>query len=72
MKKNIPDILVGPTYMGVQKFEDSGVTLRVYARADELKRYSVLRAMNREMKILFDKNHIEIPFTQVVVHQAKD
>jgi small-conductance mechanosensitive channel len=48
------------------------MTLRLYARSDELKRYAVLRAMNREIKILFDKHKIEIPFPQVVVHTAKD
>jgi len=72
IKKRIPDILEGPYYFGVQKLGDSGVTLRIYARADELKRYSVLRALNREFKLLFDKNNIEIPFNQIVIHQAKE
>ncbi len=28
--------------------------------------------MNRELKLLFDENGIEIPYNQIVVHQAKD
>ncbi len=71
-KKNIPDIKEGPFYYGVQKLSDSGVTLRLYARSDELKRYGVMRAMNREIKILFDKHNIEIPFNQIVVHTPKE
>jgi len=72
IKKKIPEIIEGPYYYGVQKLGDSGITLRLYARSDELKRYAVMRAMNREIKILFDKHKIEIPFPQVVVHTAKD
>lgn len=72
MKKNIPDIIEGPYYYGIQKLADSGMTLRLYARSDELKRYGVMRAMNREIKILFDKYNIEIPFPQVVVHTAPE
>ncbi len=72
MRAKIPDIIEGPKYLGVQKLDDSGVTLRFFARTDELKRYGVMRAMNKEIKNLFDKHNIEIPFPQVVVHQAKD
>ncbi|MFA5235957.1 MAG: mechanosensitive ion channel family protein [Bacilli bacterium] len=72
VKKKIPDIIEGPRYLGVQKLGDSGMTIRIYARADELKRHSVLRAMNKEFKIILDKNNIEIPFNQIVVHQAKE
>jgi len=71
-KKKIPEIKEGPYYFGIQKLGDSGISLRLYARSEELKRYDVMRALNREIKILFDKNNIEIPFNQVVVHQAKE
>mgnify|MGYP001767813046 CR=1 FL=1 len=71
LKNRIPDIIEGPYYRGVQQLGESSITLRIYARADETKKYGVTRALNKEMKLLFDRNHIEIPFNQVVVHQAK-
>lgn len=70
--EKIPDILVGPRYLGVQKLDESGVVLRIYARTDELKKYQVTRDLNREIKLLFDANHITIPFNQLVVHYEND
>jgi moderate conductance mechanosensitive channel len=70
IKKQIPEIIEGPFYVGVQTLAESGVVLRVSAKTQETNRFKVTRALNREMKILFDKNQIEIPFPQVVVHQA--
>ena len=68
MKKAIPDILEGPFYKGVQTLGDSGVVLRLYAKADETKKFQVTRDMNRYVKILFDKEGVEIPFNQIVIN----
>ncbi len=67
----IPDIVDGPYYRGVQDLGNSAVVIRIYSRTHEKKRHQVVRDLNREMKLLFDKNQIEIPFQQVVIHQAK-
>ncbi|MCK9575945.1 MAG: mechanosensitive ion channel family protein, partial [Clostridia bacterium] len=64
IKEKIKDIEEGPYYRGVQSLADSGVVIRIYAKTQELKRYQVTRDLNREMKILFDENHIGIPFNQ--------
>lgn len=71
-KENIPDIVEGPFYRGVQSLGESGVVIRLYAKTEESKKYQVVRDMNREVKILFDQNHIEIPFTQIVLHYANN
>lgn len=68
MKKVIPDILEGPFYKGVQSLGESGVVLRLYAKADETKKFQVTRDMNRYVKILFDKEGVEIPFNQIVIN----
>ena len=34
--------------------------------------YQVQRDMNREIKVMFDNNDIEIPFNQLVVHMGED
>lgn len=70
--KNIPSILEGPFYTGVEELGNSAVVLRMLARCHELEKYKVTRLMNREFKLLFDRNHIEIPFPQLDVHQKKE
>ncbi|MBR5987497.1 MAG: mechanosensitive ion channel family protein [Clostridia bacterium] len=69
VKKAIPDIKEGPYYRGVSELGDSAVVIRFVAQCDEGARYQVERDMNRQFKLLFDKNNINIPFTQVVIHQ---
>ncbi|MFA6889904.1 MAG: mechanosensitive ion channel family protein [Bacilli bacterium] len=68
MKKAIPNLEEGPFYRGVQTLSDSAVVIRIYAKTEESKKYQAGRDMNRFMKILFDKNKIQIPFPQIVVH----
>lgn len=69
IKESIPDIVDGPYYKGVAALGASGVTLRFVAHCDENTKYQVERDLNRQLKLLFDANNINIPFTQVVVHQ---
>jgi len=68
MKVMIPDIIEGPFYKGVQSLGESSVVLRIYARTDETTKFQVTRELNKYMKVLFDKEGIEIPFNQLVVH----
>ena len=35
-------------------------------------RYPALRALTREVKLMFDRRGIEIPFNQIVVHNAQE
>lgn len=70
--KNIPAIKQGPFYTGVEELGNSSVVLRILARCEELEKYKVTRLMNRELKLLFDRNKIEIPFPQLDVHQKKE
>ena len=72
MKKNIPDILEGPFYIGVSDLGASGVTLAFIAQCQEQKRFQVERDMRRELKLIFDENDVGIPFNQVTINQPKD
>jgi small conductance mechanosensitive channel len=71
IKTKIPKIVEGPYYLGVQNLADSAVVLRVIALVNENDRFTVSRQLNREMKLLFDRNNIGIPFPQLVVHEGK-
>ncbi len=70
--KKIPEIVAGPKYDGVDQLGDSAVVVRVIAHCEEKDRIDVRRALNKELKILFDKNKIAIPFPQLVIHQVKE
>ncbi len=69
IKKNIPQIVEGPFYKGVDALGESSVDLLFMANCKEEDIYIVQRAMNRELKLLFDANNISIPFPQVVVNE---
>ena len=71
-REKIPAIVDGPFYKGVSELGESGVTLLFVAKCDEGDIYQVQRDMNREIKIMFDDNGIEIPFNQLVVHMGED
>ena len=74
IKERIPAIVEGPFYKGVTELADSSVNLLFVAKCKEDDIYQVQRDMNREIKILFDDNNINIPFPQVTVsyEQAND
>jgi small conductance mechanosensitive channel len=71
-KEKIPAIKEGPYYKGVSELGESGVTLLFVAKCQEDDIYKVQRDMNREIKVMFDNNDIEIPFNQLVVHMGED
>ena len=70
IKAAIPEIVNGPYYKGVNALGPSSVDLMFISDCDENDYFIVQRAMNRELKLLFDENGINIPYQQVVVHQA--
>ncbi|MBO4229894.1 MAG: mechanosensitive ion channel family protein [Clostridia bacterium] len=72
MKNAIPEIVEGPYYKGVDALSSSSVDLLFMAKCKEEDLYGVQRALNRELKILFDENGIRIPFPQVTVSQYED
>ena len=68
IKKKIPAIIAGPYYKGVTSLGDSSVNLRILAQCNESDRIQVTRDLNRAILLLFDRNHISIPYPQIVVN----
>lgn len=60
-----------PKYVGVQALDASAVVLRFSAKTTEENYFVATRRLNRAMKCLFDDKGIEIPYNQLVIHQAK-
>ncbi len=69
IKERIPAIVDGPYYKGVNSLSASSVDLLFVAKCKEEDIYQVQRDLNRELKIMFDDNNVNIPFPQVVVNQ---
>lgn len=67
IKEKIPAIVEGPFYKGVSELADSSVNLLFVAKCKETDIYQVQRDLNREIKIVFDDNNINIPFPQVTI-----
>ena len=67
IKEKIPAIVEGPYYKGVSELADSAVVLLFVAKCKENDIYQVQRDLNREIKIVFDDNNVNIPFPQVTV-----
>ncbi|MDE6666844.1 MAG: mechanosensitive ion channel family protein [Clostridia bacterium] len=66
----IEGVIGGVEYNGVNTLGASGVQLYFSAQCKESDKFSVQRALNGELKNMFDKNGINIPFNQIVVHNG--
>ncbi len=71
IKSNIPLAVEGPDYLGVDAFEDSAIMLKFTIKCKTLDYYKVKRALNRELKLMFDRNGIGIPFNQIVLSKRE-
>ena len=68
LNKEIEDLKGIINIDGVDELADSGVTYRLSVETEPLKNIAVQRRLLKEIKVEFDRNKIEIPFPQVVVH----
>lgn len=69
---DIADILETPVVAGVVGLDDSAVTLKVVAKCKVKTALGVEAELRRRIKNRFDKEGIEIPFPQQVVHLVKE
>lgn len=56
--------------IGITSFDSSSINFRIVAETVPTKQYDVERLILKEVKIRLDKEGIEIPFEQVVIHNA--
>ena len=61
-----------PTFSRVTNFGDSAIVVKIVGRTEPSKQWAVTGELRRRLKKAFDKNNIEIPFPQMVVHQTKE
>jgi len=68
LKAQVDYIVDGPKVMGIANLAESGVVLRIWAKAKNMSQWALEREMRRVVKEAFDREGIEIPFPQRVVH----
>ena len=65
-------IINPPQFLRVDKFADSAIVVKILGDTRTLKQWEITGELRKRLKIAFDKEGIEIPFPQRVIHQAKD
>ena len=68
----IPGLVKPPQYDGIESLGDSSVNLLISILVKNSMKYPAIRRLTREVKLLFDREGIEIPFNQLVLHNADD
>lgn len=54
--------------LGIQSLGENGITYRIVAPCKSMEQFGVERLLRKAIKQAFDKNHIVIPYSQVVIH----
>ncbi|HOS85198.1 MAG TPA: mechanosensitive ion channel family protein, partial [Bacteroidales bacterium] len=61
-------IISPPQFIRLDNFADSALILKINCDVQPLKQWEVSGEMRKRLKFAFDKEGIEIPFPQLVVH----
>lgn len=72
IEKAYSDIIELPKFLGVTELADSSINMRIIAKTNTMTHFQVERDIRRDIVVYFNNNDIEIPFPQVVLHNAKD
>lgn len=59
-----------PNFLGVTELADSSINMRIIAKTRTMQHFQVERDMRRDLVLYLTQHDIEIPFPQVVVHNA--
>lgn len=61
-----------PQFLRVDDFGDSAIIIKILGETKPIKQWDVAGELRKRLKIAFDKEGIEIPFPQRVIHQSKE
>lgn len=65
-------IIKPPQFLRVDEFADSSINVKILGDTQPIRQWEVAGELRRRLKIEFDKEGIEIPFPQRVVHHIKE
>ena len=63
-------IISPPQFLRVNEFADSAIIVKILGDTKPLKQWEVAGELRRRLKVAFDREGIEIPFPQRVMHNA--
>lgn len=64
-------IIKPPQFLRVDDFGDSAIIIKILGETKPIKQWDVAGELRKRLKVAFDKENIEIPFPQRVIHKAK-
>jgi small conductance mechanosensitive channel len=64
-------IISPPKFLRIKEFADSAIIVKVLGDTKPLKQWEISGEFRKRIKVAFDKEGIEIPFPQRVIHHAK-
>lgn len=64
-------ILKAPQFIRVDDFTDSAIIIKIIGETQPIKQWDVSGEFRKRIKLAFDREGIEIPFPQLVIHQVK-
>jgi small-conductance mechanosensitive channel len=65
-------IIKAPEFLRVDEFADSAVVVKILGETKPLAQWEVTGELRKRLKIEFDKEGIEMPFPQMVVHKGEE
>ncbi|MEX0933529.1 MAG: mechanosensitive ion channel family protein [Candidatus Paceibacterota bacterium] len=63
-------IITAPQFLRVDDFGESSVIIKILGETKPIEQWGVAGELRKRLKIAFDKEGIEIPFPQRVIHQS--
>lgn len=70
MKERIPEIERGPYYSGILSLDDKGMKIGFMVKVQERTRWKAETALKREMMLLFERYHINVPYPQMMIRYS--
>jgi len=64
-------IIKAPQFLRVDDFADSAIIIKIFGETEPLMQWEVTGELRKRLVVAFNKENIELPFPQRVVHQAK-
>jgi len=65
-------IIEAPKFVRINDFQDSAIEIKIVGKTEPVQQWGVTGELRKRLKIAFDKNGIDIPYPQRVIHQSKD
>lgn len=65
-------IIQAPQFLRIDEFADSSIVIKILGESLPDKKWDITGELRKRIKITFDKEGIEIPFPQLVIHKATE